>query len=143
MAAYSAVSQSEMGTDQLGTQDDLFNFLRNDYKTLRSAAAGTGTYIGSAINTWHLNDGQYTSIAAREFNIVTAEASCKMEIIVKGWNNFDYQGCDGVKNFAQSHDMKMRGHTLIWAKNGSWIPNLIRWETNPSKIEGFMKNYIQ
>jgi endo-1,4-beta-xylanase len=39
--------------------------------------------------------------------------------------------------------MKMRGHTLIWAKDGPWIPSWLRWEKDPHVIESFMKTYIQ
>lgn len=104
---------------------------------------GTGTKIGTAINYWHLNDSTYTRIAAENYNVVTAEASCKMNMIAKGgWGHYDYSGCDGVKNFAKKHGMAMRGHTLIWAKNGDWIPNWLK-QQSAGGVEAFMKQYIQ
>ena len=41
--------------------------------------------------------------------------------------------------------MAFRGHTAIWANVGSThvIPAFIDNETDPKKVEKFMKNYIQ
>ncbi len=41
--------------------------------TLGRAAAQSGRYFGAAINAGKLNDSAYTTIAAREFNMVTPE----------------------------------------------------------------------
>ncbi|MCA2226328.1 endo-1,4-beta-xylanase, partial [Nonomuraea aurantiaca] len=41
--------------------------------TLGAAAAQSGRYFGTAIASGRLGDSQYTTIASREFNMVTAE----------------------------------------------------------------------
>ncbi|MEV1250094.1 endo-1,4-beta-xylanase, partial [Nonomuraea sp. NPDC049750] len=41
--------------------------------TLGAAAAQSGRYFGTAISAGRLGDSQYTTIAGREFNMVTAE----------------------------------------------------------------------
>lgn len=97
--------------------------------TLRTAAEGTGILVGTAMNYWHLGDKNYADTAAREYNIITAEASCKMDQIAKGENNFNFKGCDGIKDYAKKHGMHMRGHNLIWGKKGDWFPGFI-WHMN-------------
>ncbi|MGW4966497.1 endo-1,4-beta-xylanase, partial [Nonomuraea sp. NPDC004186] len=46
--------------------------------TLGAAAAQSGRYFGTAISAGRLGDSQYTTIAAREFNMVTAENEMKI-----------------------------------------------------------------
>ena len=42
--------------------------------TLGAAAAQSGRYFGTAIASGRLNDSAYTTIASREFNMVSAES---------------------------------------------------------------------
>ncbi|NES15887.1 endo-1,4-beta-xylanase, partial [Micromonospora sp. PPF5-6] len=45
--------------------------------TLGAAAAQSGRYFGTAIAAGRLGDSTYTTIAGREFNMVTAENEMK------------------------------------------------------------------
>ncbi|MFB9180789.1 endo-1,4-beta-xylanase, partial [Dactylosporangium sucinum] len=45
--------------------------------TLGAAAAQSGRYFGTAIAAGRLGDSTYSTIAAREFNMVTAENEMK------------------------------------------------------------------
>ena len=47
--------------------------------TLGAAAAQSGRYFGTAIASGRLGDSTYTSIAGREFNMVTAENEMKID----------------------------------------------------------------
>ncbi|MDX3110664.1 endo-1,4-beta-xylanase, partial [Nonomuraea angiospora] len=47
--------------------------------TLGAAAAQSGRYFGTAISAGRLGDSQYTTIAGREFNMVTAENEMKID----------------------------------------------------------------
>ncbi|MET9251263.1 endo-1,4-beta-xylanase, partial [Nonomuraea sp. NPDC003709] len=47
--------------------------------TLGAAAAQSGRYFGTAIAAGRLGDSQYTTIAGREFNMVTAENEMKID----------------------------------------------------------------
>jgi len=50
-----------------------------------------------------------------------------------------------VYNYADENNMAFRGHTAMWANVGSshYYPDFIGNETDPEKIEKFLKNYIQ
>src|SRR5919197_4656855 len=82
--------------------------------TLGAAAAQSGRYCGTAISTTHLNDSTYTTIAAREFNMVTAENEMKIDATEPNQNQFNFTAGDQIYNWATSHGMKVRGHTLAW-----------------------------
>ncbi|MEU8278452.1 endo-1,4-beta-xylanase, partial [Microbispora bryophytorum] len=47
--------------------------------TLGAAAAQSGRYFGTAISSSRLGDSNYTTIANREFNMVTAENEMKID----------------------------------------------------------------
>lgn len=71
-------------------------------------------YIGMAVKPDSLS--QYW--VPGEFNSVTAENHFKPGLLLKNaekWE-FDFTTADELLQLAKSHDMRMRGHTLIWGK---------------------------
>jgi endo-1,4-beta-xylanase len=93
--------------------------------TLGAAAAQSGRYFGTAIAAYKLNDGQYTSIASREFNMVTAENEMKIDATEPNRGQFNFSQGDQIYNWATQHGMKMRGHTLAWyAQQPGWMQSL-------------------
>jgi GH35 family endo-1,4-beta-xylanase len=57
---------------------------------LGAAAAQSGRYFGTAIAAGRLNDSAYTTIAAREFNMVTAENEMKPDATEPNQNQFNF-----------------------------------------------------
>ncbi len=93
--------------------------------TLGAAAAQTGRYYGTAIASGKLSDNQYTTIAAREFNMATPENEMKPDATEPTMGNFTFSAGDTVYNWATSHNMRVRGHTLVWhSQIPSWMQNL-------------------
>jgi endo-1,4-beta-xylanase len=93
--------------------------------TLGAAAAGSGRYFGTAISTSHLSDSTYTTIAAREFNMATPENEMKPDATEPTRGNFTFSAGDQVYNWATSHGMRVRGHTLVWhSQIPSWMTSL-------------------
>ena len=138
--------------------------------TLKEAANGLGIYVGTAMTIKAWDDQTYMSIIPQEFDLITAENSCKMSLIINSlgdimtwfdwnfywetltgkaeyydWIMYDYQACDKLFDFAKKNKMHFRGHAAIWGNVGSthYTPQFIQDETDPAKIEAFMKNYIQ
>jgi endo-1,4-beta-xylanase len=106
--------------------------------TLGAAAAQSGRYFGTAISTSHLGDSQYTTIAAREFNMVTPENELKIDATEPNQNQFNFTAGDTVYNWAISHGMKMRGHTLAWhSQQPGWMQAL-----SGSALRSAMINHI-
>jgi endo-1,4-beta-xylanase len=93
--------------------------------TLGASAAEHGRYFGTAISTGHLGDGQYTTIAGREFNMATPENEMKWDATEPSQNGFSYGRADQVVSFATSHNMRMRGHALAWHnQQPDWVRGL-------------------
>ena len=93
--------------------------------TLGAAAAQSGRYFGTAINSGKLGDSQYTTIAAREFNMATPENEMKPDATEPTEGTFTFSAGDTVYNWATSHGMKVRGHTLVWhSQIPGWMSSL-------------------
>ncbi|MBI4941834.1 MAG: RICIN domain-containing protein, partial [Actinobacteria bacterium] len=93
--------------------------------TLAAAAARSGRYFGTAIAAGRLNDGTYTSIANREFSMITAENEMKMDATEPNQNQFTYTNGDRILNWARSNGKRVRGHALAWhSQQPGWMQNM-------------------
>src|SRR5689334_12119313 len=93
--------------------------------TLGAAAAQSGRYFGTAIAAGRLGDSSYTTIAAREFNMVTPENEMKIDATEPNQNQFSFGAADQIYNWATSHGMRVRGHTLAWhSQQPGWMQQL-------------------
>ncbi|WP_433618624.1 endo-1,4-beta-xylanase [Dactylosporangium sp. CA-139114] len=89
--------------------------------TLGAAAAQSGRYFGTAIAAGRLGDSTYTTIAGREFNMVTAENEMKPDATEPQRGQFNFSSGDQIYNWATQRGMKVRGHTLAWhSQQPSW-----------------------
>ena len=64
--------------------------------TLGASAAQSGRYFGTAIAAGKLGDSAYTTIANREFNMVTAENEMKIDATEPNQNQFNYANGDRI-----------------------------------------------
>ncbi|GAB2844957.1 endo-1,4-beta-xylanase [Actinoallomurus bryophytorum] len=93
--------------------------------TLGAAAAQSGRYFGTAIASGRLGDSAYTTIAGREFNMVTPENEMKIDATEPQQGQFNFSGGDQVYNWAVQHGMRVRGHTLAWhSQQPGWMQSL-------------------
>ncbi|WP_372503145.1 endo-1,4-beta-xylanase [Hamadaea flava] len=92
---------------------------------LGAAAAQSGRYFGTAIAGSRLGDSTYTTIAAREFNMVTAENEMKIDATEPQRGQFSFSAGDNIYNWATQRGLKVRGHTLAWhAQQPGWMQSL-------------------
>lgn len=93
--------------------------------TLGAAAAQSGRYFGTAIASGRLGDSAYTSIAGREFNMVTAENEMKIDATEPQRGQFSFTAADRVYNWAMQNGKQVRGHTLAWhSQQPGWMQSL-------------------
>ncbi|MDA3900445.1 MAG: endo-1,4-beta-xylanase [Spirochaetes bacterium] len=89
---------------------------------LRKAADKQGILIGTAVATDQLEDPKYYKTLAENFNVVTAENIMKWETIHPRRDTYDFTESDKLVKFAKKHNMKVRGHTLVWHnQNPNWL----------------------
>jgi endo-1,4-beta-xylanase len=90
--------------------------------TLREAADRAGLLIGTAVRPEQLSEPAYAATLAREFNLLEPEDAMKWEVLHPTPSSFDFSQADRVVDFAAKHQMKVRGHTLVWHRqNPNWL----------------------
>src|SRR5512138_3519232 len=93
--------------------------------TLGAAAAQSGRYFGTAIAANKLGDSAYTTIANREFNMITAENEMKIDATEPNQNQFNFTQADQIYNWAVQNGKQVRGHTLAWHnQQPGWMQSL-------------------
>ncbi|GAB7193195.1 hypothetical protein NUM3379_39040 [Kineococcus sp. NUM-3379] len=96
-----------------------------DASVLWGAADNKGRYFGTALTAGKLNDATYTTIANREFNMVTAENEMKLDATEPQQNVFTFTQGDQIVNWATTRGKKVRGHTLAWhSQQPAWMANM-------------------
>jgi endo-1,4-beta-xylanase len=91
-------------------------------QSLRDTANVSGFLIGTAVRPAQLSEAAYSSTLAREFNMVEPEDVLKWETIHPAPQSFDFSQGDQIVDFASRHDMRVRGHTLVWhQQNPKWL----------------------
>ncbi|MBO3738623.1 endo-1,4-beta-xylanase [Actinoplanes flavus] len=113
--------------------------------TLGAAAAQSGRYFGTAIAAGRLSNSTYTTIAAREFNMVTAENEMKPDATQPNRGQFNFSAGDQIYNWATQRGMRVRGHTLAWhAQQPGWMQSLSGSSLRQAMIDhinGVMAHY--
>ncbi|MEU8460507.1 endo-1,4-beta-xylanase [Streptomyces sp. NPDC029003] len=106
--------------------------------TLGGAAAQSGRYFGTAIASGRLGDSTYTTVAGREFNMVTPENEMKIDATEPQQGQFNFAAGDRVYNWAVQNGKQVRGHTLAWhSQQPGWMQNL-----GGSALRQAMTNHI-
>jgi endo-1,4-beta-xylanase len=91
-------------------------------QSLRQAADRNGVLIGTAVRPAHLSETDYASTLAREFSMVEPEDAMKWWALRKDRGAYDFRQGDELVRFAQAHQMKVRGHCLVWSRdNPDWL----------------------
>ncbi len=109
-----------------------------DGSTLQAAAAESGRYFGTAIAASRMSDTQYTTIANREFNMITAENEMKMDATEPSQNQFSFSSGDQIANWAFQNGKRVRGHALAWhSQQPGWMQNM-----EGSSLRNAMLNHI-
>ncbi|MFB4268294.1 endo-1,4-beta-xylanase [Nonomuraea sp. GTA35] len=106
--------------------------------TLGAAAAQSGRYFGTAIASGRLGDSAYTTIANREFDMITAENEMKIDATEPNRGQFNFTAGDRVYNWAVQNGKRVRGHTLAWhSQQPGWMQQL-----SGSSLRQAMINHI-
>ena len=96
--------------------------------------------IGVAVNQRNVSNADQQALIMREFNSITAENDMKPEPTEPREGQFNWEGADRIANFCRQHNIKLRGHCLMWhSQIGKWM-----LDDNPTKEVFYarMKNHI-
>jgi endo-1,4-beta-xylanase len=90
---------------------------------LRELAEARGVAIGAAVAPGPLRcEPAYAGALGHEFNILTTENAMKFGPIHPEPDRYSFDDADAIVDFAEAHDMLVRGHTLVWHQQlPSWV----------------------
>ncbi|MEU8199649.1 endo-1,4-beta-xylanase [Streptosporangium sp. NPDC049046] len=113
--------------------------------TLAAAAQQSGRYFGTAISAGKLGDSAYTTIANREFDMITAENEMKIDATEPRRGQFTFTGGDRIHDWAVQNGKRVRGHTLLWHPGQpAWMQSLSGSSLRQAMIDhinGVMNHY--
>jgi endo-1,4-beta-xylanase len=115
--------------------------------TLREAARRSGLFFGAAVRSHQLNrEADFASAMARECSVIVPEWEMKWAAVEPSRGRRNFAPSDTLLRFAASHNLKCRGHTLIWHRSiPAWAKEALAdrpdWSLVESHIAAVMGRY--
>ena len=115
-----------------------------DEQPLRAHAAARGLLYGGAANYGALQrDADYAAHFAEECNLLVPENSLKFGPVHPEPDRFNFTEGDFLADFAAKHDMKMRGHTLVWHNQlAPWVRSTVTKENARPTLENHIRTVM-
>ena len=82
--------------------------------SLRALGAQVQLRIGTAATPLDLSDPTLSQITSGQFSVLTPENEMKWQVVEPQQGTFNWTGADNLVKFAETHDERVRGHTLVW-----------------------------
>jgi len=109
-------------------------------QTLRQEAEKAGVLIGTAVRPAQLSEAAYAFTLAREYNLVEPEDAMKWWVLRPDDRSYDFRPGDQLVRFARDHQMKIRGHCLVWGRNNpDW---LMQGDFTARQLSRFLRRHI-
>jgi endo-1,4-beta-xylanase len=107
---------------------------------LKEHAAAKGLLYGSSTQKKEfLADAQLQATFVSQCDIMVPELELKWDHLRPSPDSFDFSGADWLLNFAQQHQMAMRGHTIVWQDA---LPQWFAGYINPQNAQPLLLNHI-
>jgi endo-1,4-beta-xylanase len=106
---------------------------------LTERAAARGILYGAAGNPKVLSDQELAPVFVRECGILVPENELKWTALRPSPTRFDFRKGDWLAEFAHSHDLLFRGHTLVWEQA---LPDWFEETVNAENAEQFLTEHI-
>ena len=127
-----------------GPQQEVGLLWENDITILPEASLHSyASYpIGSAASLWRLTSSpDYRRNLLHHFNALTPENEMKMQALQPLPGQFTWEDADALVSLAQSNNMQIHGHTLVWHESlPAWVYS---FEGDSAAWEQMLKNHVQ
>ena len=112
--------------------------------TLRSRTSLELPVVGAAISVSALADEpDYAEVAGREFNSITPENAMKWELTEPSAGEFTTDEADAIVAFAEEHEQRVRGHTLVWHNQlPAWVSDALSAEQLGAAMDGHIDGLV-
>lgn len=111
---------------------------------LAAHARRSGRYFGAAVKSRLLReDAAFRAAVVRECDILVQEYELKRKTTEPKPGRYDFSGADQIIDFAQAHNMRARGHALVWhAANPPWLEPALITAGDAGERRRLMTSYI-
>ena len=93
--------------------------------TLRAAAEAQGRYFGTEVTGSMPSNATIASIAGTQFDMVTPGNEMKWDTTEPANGSYNFTPGDNIVTFAQNHNLRIRGHNLVWhSQLPGWVTSL-------------------
>jgi endo-1,4-beta-xylanase len=132
-------SASDGGATEEGSQLE-----DNDDTTLREVADGADLRVGAAVAPGPLaDDPGYAEAAATHFNALTPENELKWTVVQPQRGEWNFAPADSLVDFAEQHDMSVRGTSLVWGQvAGNGTPGWVGEIHDPAELRAVLRDWI-
>ena len=114
----------------------------DDERPLHERAVAKGLYFGSSTELKHLqNDPAFKEALVGQCGITVPEGVLKFGPLRPTREEFRFAPADAMLDFADAHNMRFRGHTLVWHSPGS-TPDWFLESANASNAEEILIEHI-
>jgi endo-1,4-beta-xylanase len=159
MGAYDAGTAATLYLQTVAGENDLVSFYIDDFQLTYNAPPSIQTNIpsiyqtlssffpmGVALTPTELT-GAHPDLVVKHFNSVASGNDMKWDATENTKGNFNYTNADAQLDFAQCHDMLVRGHVLLWG-SGNQIPSWVygdgtNSEANKAVVRENIRSHIQ
>ena len=109
-------------------------------RPLREYAAERGLLYGSAASNDPLQDPEFAKLFVSQCAIVVPEGALKWRPLRPTQSSFNFRDSDWLLDFAQSHKLLVRGHTLVWHQS---IPDWFETYVNATNAQAVLVEHIR
>src|SRR5450759_1896603 len=103
-----------------------------------SAAAAQGRYFGTEVTGSMPSNATIANLAGQQFDMVTPGNEMKWDTTGPSNGSFNFGPGDSIVSFAKAHNMRVRGHNLVWhSQLPSWVSSLPL-----SQVQSAMETHI-
>ena len=108
--------------------------------TLRGMAERRGLFWGAAVQSTQLKpEMDFAALVARECSVVVPEWEMKWSSVERERGQRKYGHADAIVRFAKEHQLKIRGHALVWHRSmPKWARETIKQESDWNALASFI-----
>ena len=138
-----ATASSALGTSLAWAETTDANNITGRH-SLRHHAYKSGLLTGFAVNTDLLaSNPTYARILAEQASILVPEVALKWAPLRPAPDKFDFTRSDALVDFARQHNIKLRGHTLVWHEAiPTWFATTVTSENAKQYLEDHISTVV-